>query len=239
VTQDPSDLVQRRERYIERMRALKPNTVDVAFAGKAPEGSGSTNRHGMPRLPVGQHEVKNWPVLDLGDVPQISHVDWRLEIGGAVERPRTLTWDEFSKLPQIDDVSDFHCVTTWSRMDNRWRGVRFTALAELVVPKESARFVVTTGYDTAPGTRVPYTTNLPLERALDPDVMLVHTWEGKPLPVEHGGPCRMITPRLYAWKGAKWIRKIEFLAEDRPGFWEVRGYSNSAEPWFDDRYSRR
>jgi DMSO/TMAO reductase YedYZ molybdopterin-dependent catalytic subunit len=236
---EPPDLVERRQRYIERMRALKPHTFDVAFAGRSPEGTGPSNRHGMPKLPVGQHEVRNWPVLDLGHVPRISHADWRLEIGGEVERPRTLTWDEFMQLPQVDDVSDFHCVTTWSRMDNRWRGVRFATLAELVVPRDTAKFVSTSGYDFAPGTRIPYTTNLPLERALEPDVLLVHAWEGKPLPAEHGGPCRMITPRLYAWKGAKWIRKIEFLAGDRPGFWEVRGYSSSAEPWFDDRYSRR
>jgi DMSO/TMAO reductase YedYZ molybdopterin-dependent catalytic subunit len=98
-------------------------------------------------------------------------------------------------------------------------------------------YVLCTGYDHAPGTSIPYTTNLQLARAIEDDVLLVHTWEGHPLPREHGGPCRMITPKLYAWKGTKWIRKIEFLARDRRGFWEERGYSNSAEPWFDDRYS--
>ena len=140
-------------------------------------------------------------------------------------------------LPQVDDVSDFHCVTTWSRMDNRWGGVRFRTLAELAVPAEEARFVLCTGGDHMPGTRIPYTVNLPLARAVEEDVLLVHTWEGQPLPREHGGPCRMITPRLYAWKGAKWIRKIEFLEHDELGFWEQRGYSNTAEPWFEDRYS--
>jgi DMSO/TMAO reductase YedYZ molybdopterin-dependent catalytic subunit len=134
-------------------------------------------------------------------------------------------------------VSDFHCVTTWTRFDNHWKGVRFRTIAELVVPQEDAHFVLCTGYDHMPGTRSPYTVNLPLARAVEDDVLLVHTWEGQPLPREHGGPCRMITPKLYAWKGAKWIRRIEFLAEDEPGFWETRGYSNSAEPWFEDRYS--
>ncbi|MCY2961695.1 MAG: sulfite oxidase-like oxidoreductase [Planctomycetota bacterium] len=220
------------------MKALKPGTVDVHFQGRRPEGTGPTNRHGMPQLPTGQREVKNWPVLDLGDVPEIALADWRLEVLGACENPFTLTWEQFLALPQAEDVSDFHCVTTWSRMDNRWRGVSFRTLAELAVPRANARHVLCTGYDRMPGTSIPYTTNVPLERALDPDVMLVHTWEGQPLPIEHGGPCRMITPRLYAWKGAKWLRKVEFLEEDRPGFWEVRGYSNSAEPWFDDRYSR-
>ena len=114
-------------------------------------------------------------------------------------------------LPQVEDVSDFHCVTTWSRFDNRWGGVRVRTIAELVVPTPEARFVLCTGYDVAPGTRIPYTTNLPLARAVEDDVLLVHTWEGQPLPREHGGPCRMITPKLYAWKGTKWIRRIEFL----------------------------
>jgi len=191
----------------------------------------------MPRLPVGQHAVKNWPVLDLGEQPDVPLETWRLEVGGLVDNPVTLTWDQFLALPQADDVSDFHCVTTWSRYDNHWGGVQFKTIAELVVPHESARFVLCTGYDHEPGTSTPYTTNLSLERAVEDDVLLVHTWEGRPLPREHGGPCRLITPKLYAWKGAKWIRAIEFLADDRKGFWEVRGYSNTAEPWYNDRYS--
>jgi DMSO/TMAO reductase YedYZ molybdopterin-dependent catalytic subunit len=154
-----------------------------------------------------------------------------------VANPFTLTWDEFLALPQAEDVSDFHCVTTWSRYDNHWRGVRFKALAEHAVPNDNVHFVSCTGYDVMPGSTIPYTTNLPLDRAIEDDVLLVHAWEGKPLPREHGGPCRMITPKLYAWKGTKWIRKIEFLASDRKGFWEIRAYSNSAEPWFNDRYS--
>jgi len=234
-TQD--DLVAKRIAYIERMKRSKPGTLDVRFEGRTPDGSGPKNRHGMPQLPPGQRPVKNWPVLDLGDVPEIDCASWRLEIGGACANPFTLSWEQFRALPQQDDISDFHCVTTWSRMDNRWRGVSFQTIAELAIPSQGAKFVATTGYDHMPGTTIPYTTNLTLERALDPDVMLVHTWEGEPLPVEHGGPCRMITPRLYAWKGAKWIRRIEFLELDRPGFWEERGYSNTAEPWFDDRYS--
>jgi DMSO/TMAO reductase YedYZ molybdopterin-dependent catalytic subunit len=231
------DLVERRRKYIQRQIELDKSAVNVAFAGRKPEGSGPRNRHGMPQLPTGQHVVKNWPVLDLGEQPEIPLDRWKLEIGGLVENPLTLTWDQFLALPQAEDVSDFHCVTTWSRFDNRWGGVRFAAIAEQVVPAPEAKFILCTGYDFMPGSYIPYTVNVPLARALDADVLLVHTWEGKPLPREHGGPCRMITPKLYAWKGAKWIRKIEFLAEDRKGFWEVRGYSNSAEPWFNDRYS--
>jgi len=216
---------------------LHKDAVDVQFQGLRPEGSGPSNRDGKPKLPVGQHQVRNWPVLDLGDVPHVPLSEWRLEVGGLVENPFTLTWEQFLALPQVEDTSDFHCVTTWSRFDNRWRGVRFKTIAELVVPAEDARFVVCTGYDFMPGTSVPYTTNLPLERAIEDDVLLVHTWEGQPLAREHGGPCRMITPKLYAWKGAKWIRRIEFLPDDHKGFWEIRGYSNTAEPWFNDRYS--
>jgi DMSO/TMAO reductase YedYZ molybdopterin-dependent catalytic subunit len=231
------DLVERRQKYIQRQIQLDKSAVDVEFVGQTPQGSGPRNRHGMPQLPVGQHEVKNWPVLDLGEQPEVSLAKWKLEVGGLVEHPFVLSWDEFLALPQADDVSDFHCVTTWSRYDNHWRGVRFATIAEMAVPKENARFVLCTGSDFMPGTFIPYTTNLPLNRAIDDDVLLVHTWEGKPLPPEHGGPVRMITPKLYAWKGTKWIRKIEFLAEDRKGFWEVRGYSNSAEPWYNDRYA--
>jgi DMSO/TMAO reductase YedYZ molybdopterin-dependent catalytic subunit len=231
------DLVTRRQKYIQRQIQLETQAVNVRFAGRSPEGSGPNNRHGMPRLPVGQHAVKNWPVLDLGEQPDVSLAQWKLEIAGLVAHPFTLTWKEFMELPQADDVSDFHCVTTWSRFDNHWRGVRFRTIAELAVPAPEAQFGLCTGYDVMPGTGIPYTTNLPLARAVDGDVLLVHTWEGRPLPREHGGPCRMITPKLYAWKGAKWIRRIEFLAEDRKGFWEVRGYSNSAEPWFNDRYA--
>jgi DMSO/TMAO reductase YedYZ molybdopterin-dependent catalytic subunit len=234
---DTPDLVERRQRYIRRQIENDARAVDVRFEGARPEGSGPANQHGMPKLPVGQHVVKNWPVLDLGDSPEVPFDTWRLEIDGLVENPVALSWDQFLALPQADDVSDFHCVTTWSRFDNHWRGVRFKTIAELIVPKDDARFVLCTGYDRMPGTAIPYTVNVPLARAIEDDVLLVHTWEGRPLPREHGGPCRMITPKLYAWKGAKWIHRIEFLADDRKGFWEVRGYSNTAEPWFNDRYS--
>ena len=230
-------LLEKRLQYVERQKRLHAEMVDVDRRVATSLGSGPPNRHGKPKLPIGQHVVKNWPVLDLGDVPDIRLEDWRLEVGGLVENPVVLTWDGFLALPQVDDVSDFHCVTTWSRFDNRWRGVRFRSIAELAVPGPEAAFVRCTGYDHAPGTDIPYTTNLPLARAIDDDVLLVHTWEGRPLPREHGGPCRMITPKLYAWKGTKWIRRIEFTEQNERGFWEVRGYSDTAEPWLNDRYS--
>jgi DMSO/TMAO reductase YedYZ molybdopterin-dependent catalytic subunit len=193
-------------------------------------GTGPANRHGMPQLPTGQHSVKNWPVLDLGTQPEIPLEQWNLTLRGEVERPQALDWKQFLALPQAEDVSDFHCVTSWSRMDNKWGGVRFKTLAELAGVKPEARFVYFTAYDG-------YSTNLPLAECLDDDVLLVHTWEDLPLTREHGGPVRMITPRKYAWKGSKWIREIHFLREDKLGFWELRGYSNTAEPWANDRYS--
>jgi DMSO/TMAO reductase YedYZ molybdopterin-dependent catalytic subunit len=189
-----------------------------------------------PKLPPGQIETKKWPVLDLGQKPSIPLEKWRLDVDGLVARPVSLSWDDFMKLEQVEDVSDFHCVTTWSRFDNKWKGVRFSTIAALAGVKPEARFVLATAHD-KDSSGVPYTTNFSLASALEPDVLLVHTWEGKPLPLEHGGPVRMITPKLYAWKGAKWIQRITFLAQDHSGYWEVRGYSDTADPWMNDRYS--
>ena len=147
----------------------------------------------MPKLPIGQRQVPNWPVLDLGDSPVVSLDSWRLDVGGLCENPFSVSWQEFLELPQVEDVSDFHCVTTWSRMDNRWKGVRFRTIAELAVPAPDVTHVLCTGYDHMPGTRIPYTTNLPLARAVEDDVLLVHTWEGaraaagtrRPVPDDH------------------------------------------------------
>ena len=132
-------LVEKRLRYIERQRQLHAEAVNVDVRGFVPLGSGPRNRDGMPKLPVGQHVVKNWPVLDLGDMPDVPTSRWRLEVGGLVENPVTLTWADFLALPQAEDVSDFHCVTTWSRFDNRWGGVRFRTIAELAVPSPKRR----------------------------------------------------------------------------------------------------
>src|SRR5262245_13441696 len=135
----PDNIVERRQKYIERQIRLHKETVNVKFDGRTPQGRGPANRNGMTKLPIGQHEVRNWPVLDLGDLPDISLDTWKLEIGGLVENSVSLSWDQFMALPQADDVSDFHCVTTWSRYDNHWGGVRFSTIAELVVPQEHAR----------------------------------------------------------------------------------------------------
>lgn len=211
-------------RFEEKMR----NTPSVS--DNKPMGRGASNRHGMPQIPVGQTLTTKWPVLDLGYHPDVNLDRWRLIIDGEVENPVILKWDDFMALPQTEDTSDFHCVTTWSKLDMVWTGVRLLDLAALVQPKETATHIMCYGYDT-------YTTNVSLEEALKPDVLLAHTVYGEPLAKEHGGPVRMITPQLYAWKGSKWIKRIEFLTKNKLGFWEERGYSNTAYPWRDDRYS--
>jgi DMSO/TMAO reductase YedYZ molybdopterin-dependent catalytic subunit len=182
------------------------------------------------RLPPGQHVAEGWPVLDLGVKPDVPAAKWSLQVDGLVDAPTTFDWNSYRALPQATRTTDFHCVTTWSTFDNRWDGVLFRDLCAAVRPKPEARFVVFSSYDS-------YTTNLPLEACLDDDVLLVHGWQGKPLTREHGGPVRMIVPKRYAWKSAKWVRAVTFLAADAPGFWEVRGYSNTAFPWEDDRFS--
>jgi DMSO/TMAO reductase YedYZ molybdopterin-dependent catalytic subunit len=213
-----------KSRFEEKVR----NTPSMS--DDQPMGKGKLNRHGMPEIPVGQVITNKWPVLDLGVQPAISLEEWTLTVDGAVANPLVLSWPDFLELPESEDVSDFHCVTTWSKLGMRWKGVRMIDLAAMVVPHEEATHVLCYSYDD-------YTTNLGLEEALKPDVLLAHSFEEKPLPREHGGPLRMITPQLYAWKGAKWIKRIEFLTQNKPGFWEERGYSNTAYPWRNDRYS--
>src|SRR5690606_1029670 len=183
------------------------------------------------QLPVGQTITHKWPVLDLGRHPEVPKDKWTLTIDGAVEAPLTLDWAGLMALPQVEDTSDFHCVTTWSKLDLRWVGVQVAELLARARPTAAANHVMCHGHDG-------YTTNVALEEALKPDVLLAHTVDGAPLAIEHGGPCRMITPQLYAWKGSKWICRIEVLTRETLGFWEQNGYSSTAHPWRDDRYSR-
>ena len=184
------------------------------------------------RLPPGQRQVHNFPVLDLGVRPDVTLARWELKIHGHVENPVTLNWQQFLALPLFKDVSDFHCVTTWSQFDMAWEGVAFFTIAELVKPRPEATHVFFKSYDG-------YSTNNPLEVCLDDDVLIAHKWNGKPLSIEHGGPARVIIPKRYAWKGAKFIREITFLDRDVLGFWELRGYSNTADPWTEDRFAKR
>lgn len=211
-----------KERYI----AAKQKWAEKQkAAGVTARATASTDR-----LPPGQKLTTGFPVLDLGVQPEVPLDQWTLAIDGEVERPTTLSWAQLNALPQVEDVSDFHCVTTWSKFDCRWGGVAFTTLYELVQPKPEAQFVYFTSYDD-------YSTNVPLAQCLDDDVLLATSFEGAPITREHGGPARVIIPKLYAWKGAKFVKGISFLTEDRLGFWEVRGYSNTGDPWTEDRYA--
>lgn len=182
------------------------------------------------RVPAGQTEVKNFPILDLGILPDINKSNWKLRIYGLVEHEITLDWDTFQQLPQVTDVSDFHCVTRWSRLDMDWVGVKAQDLIMMAGPLDTAKFATLHGYDG-------YTTNLDIESLLDDDVIVAHSVLGYPLTTVHGGPVRMIVPKRYAWKGAKWLKAIELHAEDRPGFWEVRGYHNYGDPFKEQRFS--
>ncbi|HUG11912.1 MAG TPA: sulfite oxidase-like oxidoreductase [Opitutaceae bacterium] len=211
-----------KERYIEAKQKWAEKQKAAGFKAR---DVASTDR-----LPPGQRLTTGFPVLDLGIQPMLPPSRWSLTLNGLVEKPAVLTWDQFNALPQIEDVSDFHCVTTWSKYDCHWSGVAFTTLYELVQPKPEAKFVYFTSFDG-------YSTNLPLDQCLDDDVLIATGFEGKPVPREHGGPARVIVPKIYAWKGAKFVKGIEFLAEDRLGYWEVRGYSNTADPWKEERYA--
>jgi DMSO/TMAO reductase YedYZ molybdopterin-dependent catalytic subunit len=204
-----------KQRWAEKQRSRGVAARPVASAG---------------RLPPGQKLTTGFPVLDLGVQPEIPLKDWTLSLDGLVENPTVLSWDQLHELPQVVDVSDFHCVTTWSKYDCHWAGVALTTLYELARPKAEARHVYFTSYDG-------YSTNVPLEKCLDDDTLVATSFNGAPVTREHGGPARVIIPKLYAWKGAKFVKAITFLAEDKLGFWEVRGYSNTADPWTEDRFS--
>jgi len=211
-------LVATKQRWAREGRLLTGRSIDE----KRP-------RREEDRLPPGQRKTADWPVLDLGVKPNIPLESWRLQIDGLVEQPMRLDWSQFQALPQTDFTSDIHCVTSWSRFDNHWRGVAVMDLLDRIMPKAEAQFVTLWSYDT-------YTTNLPLMEFAAEDALLATHWNDAPLTIEHGGPVRAIVPQLYFWKSAKWVKRIEFHAEDRPGFWEERGYHNHGDPWREQRY---
>ena len=181
------------------------------------------------RLPPGQRLDSGWPVLHYDAIPRIDMATWRFHVFGLVERQVELSWDEFKALPQTRVNSDIHCVTTWSKFDNDWEGVRFRDLVAAANPLPEARYVMFHSYGG-------YTTNVPLEELGGDDILLAHSHDGQPLTPEHGGPLRGMIPHLYFWKSAKWVRGIEFMADDRPGFWEQYGYHMHGDPWTEERY---
>ncbi|MCB2106185.1 MAG: sulfite oxidase-like oxidoreductase [Rhodobacteraceae bacterium] len=198
----------------------------------AQEGRGLTGKTGRPeneRLPPGQRLTKDFPVLDLGVQPNLSQKEWGLSVAGQVAHPLKWSWDDFMAQPQQEYVNDIHCVTTWSRYDNSWRGVPMKTLLAACKPFPTAKFLMVKGFDG-------YSTNVPLADVDREDVFLGHTWNGAPLVREHGGPVRLVVPHLYFWKSAKWIRHITFMEKDQPGYWEARGYHMRGDPWEEERY---
>ncbi|NUQ35693.1 MAG: sulfite oxidase-like oxidoreductase [Planctomycetaceae bacterium] len=210
----------------ERMIAAKQS---IAEKGKA-KGKGIGDADGRDRLPPGQKLVTDdWPVLDLGIQPNVPADSWQMKIWGACESPVVLNFKQFEKIGLVDLVTDFHCVTTWSTYDNPWRGVPMAKVIELARPHVGATHVMFHSYDG-------YTTNVPLPDCAREDCLLVAHWRGRPLERKHGGPVRGMIPHLYAWKSAKWLKGIEFMTGDKPGFWEVRGYHMRGDPWKEERF---
>ena len=181
------------------------------------------------RVPPGQYLTEKWPVLHYGSVPRFDPRTWSFRVFGKVLNEFTLNWEEFQKLPMTTVVADMHCVTTWSRLDQRWEGVPFSKIVELAKPLPEAKFVIA-------HSEQGFTANTPIEFTQRDDCLIALRANGEPLTAEHGSPARLVVPRLYAWKSAKWLRGIEFSTNDKPGFWERNGYHNRGDPWKEERY---
>jgi DMSO/TMAO reductase YedYZ molybdopterin-dependent catalytic subunit len=183
------------------------------------------------RLPPGQVITRKWPVLHYGTVPRVDLATWRFSVGGAVEQPFAITWEELQALPRRQTACDIHCVTRWSRYDNVFEGVPVQLLLQRARVKPEARYALVHAEQG-------FTTNLPLDDLDRPENLLALSHDGEPLAPEHGGPVRLLVPHLYLWKSAKWVRGIECLEEDVPGFWEQNGYHMRGDPWQEERYGR-
>lgn len=183
------------------------------------------------RIPPRQSRTLKWPVLDASGAPSIDLEKWRFSIAGLVEKPISWTWSEFQALPKVKVWADFHCVTRWSRLGNLWEGVAAKTLIDQAGGlRPEAKFALVRGHDND------WTTNLPVEYLLAVDALVALTHDGEPLSIEHGGPARLIVPRLYAWKSAKWVAGIEFRETDEAGFWEENGYHMRGDPWKEERF---
>ena len=184
------------------------------------------------KVPPGQYVAKRWPVLSVERTPKFNGKDWDVSVEGLVQNPIKWTWEEFMTLPKVDQVSDLHCVTTWSLLDQKFSGVSFQTILDIVQPLPEAEFVT---FEAVSG----YTTAIPLKDAylLENDVMLVYEHDNKPLPAEHGGPLRSLVPQLYLWKSVKWLTKMSFKNVWERGFWEIRNYHQRGDIWLEERYS--
>lgn len=183
------------------------------------------------RVPPGQRSTDKFPVLHYGSVPKIDVSQWKFSVTGLVNKEREFNFTEFASLKRVKVLSDIHCVTTWTKLDNHWEGPSASIIKELVEIKSDAKFVIVR----AAGD---FTTNLSLADFFETDVLFAMKYEGKPLSPEHGYPVRLVVPRLYFWKSAKWVTGVKFVAKDSPGFWESAGYHNHGDPWLEERYGR-
>jgi len=202
----------------------------LLFIDMNEELSPSHDARRTKRVPPGQVVSNGWPILHAGTVPEVTKATWDLRVYGEVERPINLTYDDLLQLVRTVQTNDIHCVTTWSKLNMQWEGVRFKDLMEVVKPTERAHYAV---FECEQG----FTTSLPMEVLLDDDVLLAFRAEGRDLENVHGGPVRMLVPKRYFYKSAKWLRGIKLVEKDEPGFWEIRGYSNTADPWNEERYA--
>ncbi|WP_224450141.1 sulfite oxidase-like oxidoreductase [Haloprofundus salilacus] len=182
------------------------------------------------RLPPGQRKTERFPVLSKSGTPSWDPSSWQFDVWGAVDEQLQFSYDEFKELPSETQIQDFHCVTGWSKFDCEFTGVTFPTLAKLAGVDDDAVHVMFHALDG-------YTTNLSLDECMREEVLFVYEYDGEPLPADHGGPLRVVTPHKYAYKGAKWVEGVEFLTEPERGYWEKRGYSNTANPWDEERYS--
>lgn len=181
------------------------------------------------RVPPGQVLTQKFPVLHYGSVPDTNLASWDFRVWGLVENPMKLSWDELMELPQKEVVTDIHCVTRWSKLDTPWIGVPFREIVGRVRPLPEAKFVMAHAENN-------FTANIPLEVLMDEEVLLAYKYNGQPLEPEHGYPLRLLVPTRYFWKSAKWLRGLEFMPSDKPGFWEDAGYHMNGDPWKEERY---
>jgi DMSO/TMAO reductase YedYZ molybdopterin-dependent catalytic subunit len=208
-------------RRVRPWRAMSDTRISRGFTGRRREGADPS------RIPPGQYLTRDFPVLSAGPTPHTPLDRWTFTIEGAAAAARTWTWKEFLALPQETPIVDIHCVTRWSKLDTRWRGVSLDTLLDDV---DTAAGYVTAWCDGG------YTTNLTLDDVTEGKAWVVHEFDGEPLAAEHGGPARLLVPHLYFWKSAKWVRGLALTPRDEPGFWESSGYHNHGDPWLEQRY---
>ena len=192
-------------------------------------GSSKVNQYSGSKAPPGQYVTEKFPVMSFGSAPNVDLATWQFDIFGLVQHEVSLSWQDFTGLPKTVVDAEFHCVTQWSRLQNMWEGVAFSEVAKLVSLENQVTHVMIHCYGG-------YSTNMDLESLLEDDVLFAYNHDGQPLDQDHGGPLRLVVPKRYAWKSAKWVNGIEFMDMDKPGFWELRGYHMKADPWEEQRF---